>query len=118
MNIIHPCPHALSHDCPLRPEKPVFGFDGCFFHANGRVVYLEAGHELAITEVLWRNFGKDVKHEAFYSAVYGALPESDLPDDPTNVIKVKVCHARRKMREVGLAIKSVHKIGYRMEPLQ
>ena len=78
-------------------------------------VTLENGHEIALADVLWRNFGRVVSHDQLWSAVYGALPDADLPGDPDNVIKVKLCHLRKKLKRVRVLIRPVYKLGYRME---
>lgn len=80
--------------------------------ANGNAVMLSPV-ELLIFSRLLKSFPGSVARELVYEALISKhVTEADWPEEKT--LNTHICHIRQKVAKVGLEIKTVHGVGFRI----
>jgi DNA-binding response OmpR family regulator len=109
------CPHCgepLGLRGPIADKsgRVIADPDGALI-VDGRRVWL-TGAEDSYCRALLLALDKAVTNEHLYDCVYGLRRGDDLPDP--QIVKITICHLRRKLAGTALEIKTVWGIGYLM----
>jgi DNA-binding response OmpR family regulator len=109
------CPHCgepLGLRGPIADKsgRVIADPDGALI-VDGRRVWLTSA-EASYCRALLLAFDRTVTNEHLYDCVYGLRLGDYLPDP--QIVKVTICHLRRKLAGTALEIKKVRGIGYLM----
>lgn len=86
-----------------------------FLHDEGLVVYHQNSTVLSATEkkafqVLYNNFSRVVTRHAMMQSIW---PPDGMPEEGS--LDVLIARVRKKIRELGLRIRTVHSVGYALD---
>jgi DNA-binding response OmpR family regulator len=113
----------MSHDqanCPVcgseikDPESLLIDIDGGYIALGNRIATLTRG-EMKTFSALWRKRPLVVSREALLSATAGVTGDDERE---IKIIDVYITHIRKKLKPLGIGVRTAWGTGYRIEIME